>query len=433
MRRGFTLIELLAVFGVIAILVAISVPAVFAAREAARKAECQNNLRQVGIALHAFATGDPSNRFCTGASDFHFDGCPDSYGWIADVVNSSTVDAGGMLCPGSTAVGSETLAHLLGDPAPGNGSAGSSDFWYYGEAGVMGAADEDEDYQSQLQSGICASTIATTVGSAGDVGAGADLTVGSSVDPAAAQTILRDGYNTNYTASWFLVRGGLERIDDDQTAVNSIALNATRGPLTTLLMDNSGVFSNTLPFVGCGAPAQALEMKATDNTLVTLVAGLTDERNESFLDSGSELAESFTMGPSYVTGSTVAGLYKDIGTAVPLTAESDGFIDDENVDASMTNYVSNPGTVNGQSLDHLLQDSRGWAARHGAGSKKSLNLLMADGSVQNFVDENGDSFFNPGFRGVAAINGFDGDTVDLPPAKVTSSVGLPPKRNRRIR
>jgi prepilin-type N-terminal cleavage/methylation domain-containing protein/prepilin-type processing-associated H-X9-DG protein len=88
-RRAFTLIELLVVIAIIAVLIGLLLPAVQAAREAARRAQCTNNMRQLGIALHNYhdAVGTFPPGYLSLVDPVTFDNDGPGWGWAARLMS----------------------------------------------------------------------------------------------------------------------------------------------------------------------------------------------------------------------------------------------------------------------------------------------------------------------------------------------------------
>lgn len=202
-------------------------------------------------------------------------------------------------------------------------------------------------------------------------------------------------------------------------------VNSTTGPLTIKLLDQSPVHSSRIALLGDAAPGDideallSLDIDVSQDITIDpwgAVHGTTD----TLLQAGEMLTEAFNDGPAFFDASSnTIDLVQAVGA--DLSAQIQGEQGDGN--------LASPTGPAGNGL--YLQDTRDWYAIHGAGSKTAANILMADGSVQTFTDENGDKFLNPGFavpEGLTADQyatiGYRGPDVELPAARMFNGIFL---------
>jgi prepilin-type processing-associated H-X9-DG protein len=205
------------------------------------------------------------------------------------------------------------------------------------------------------------------------------------------QQFVDRGYMTNYAAGYHLVRlqpkttaTTVSNVEKVQAAGGAFKERGdTTGPLRLNILDKGRVPASNIAIIGDGGPGdidEAILPVAVPNAKVELPEGML-------------LTEAFNDGPGFLNQDTnrivllnngaVLNFQRDCERGEPTTVSCRPA---SSMDGSEETDTAGSGI-------NYLQDTRDFFALH----LGSVNVLMADGSVKNVVDNNGDGYLNPGF------------------------------------
>ena len=286
-------------------------------------------------------------------------------GWVADLVNSGFI-VGKMNCPSNEGQLSESYEYLL--------NAHTGNFFDDTCVPRLGSV------AKVLPDGSFSMNACREIFESG-------LTPGSEDRRAFIEArIFNKGYNTNYTASWFLARGGVVLNGSGNrspaytlcTTPNDLS-NRTycTGPLRQSFLDSSKAPAMLVPLLGDDAPAAPSTIAFAD------------------IPEGTPMTMAMTGGPKLPVVSGANYPIPNFPSGTPRNGPNGWW------------KVWNK---------EVLQDYRAFRPLH----RGVANILFADGSVRQFSDANGDYMLNNGFEASTAEGGFEDSEIEMTPDQIFS-------------